>query len=183
MLCRGMVPGPCIVAAPTLCPLLSCAYRLVPVRYRVTPPSCSFKLLVWQFRGTAIFSALTCRPVPPTAGLSLCICGLMPVFALSRSVVPFSNPKLPPIAKFAEFLSAEKNSASWICRRILFIDNPPKKTTDIRIIKWNQHSNKWLSCYLKWIIPMISKLLVGHCKHCAKWFFQVIKHNFEGSHT
>jgi len=31
---------------------------------------------------------------------------------------------------------------------------------DIQIIEWNQYSNKWLSCYLKSIILMISKLLV-----------------------
>jgi len=51
------------------------------------------------------------------------------------------DPKPPPIAEFAaEFLS--------------------DKDTDIRIIKWNHHSNKWLACYLKWIILVISKLLV-----------------------
>ena len=48
---------------------------------------------------------------------------------------------------------------SRICRRILFAENPPKNT-DIWIIKWNRHSYKWLACYLKWIILVISKLLV-----------------------
>jgi len=28
------------------------------------------------------------------------------------------------------------------------------------MIKWNQHSSKWLVCYLKWIILVISKLVV-----------------------
>ena len=27
-------------------------------------------------------------------------------------------------------------------------------------MKWNRHCNKWLACYLKWIILVISKLLV-----------------------
>ena len=42
------------------------------------------------------------------------------------------------------------------------------KNTVIRIIKWNQHSNKWLACYLKWIIIVISKLLVitDGCRFC-----------------
>jgi len=61
------------------------------------------------------------------------------------SVCKHWTPKPTPIADFAaEFFSAE---------------NPPNKT-NIRIIKWNQHSNKWLGCYLKWIILVISKLLV-----------------------
>jgi len=61
------------------------------------------------------------------------------------------DPKPPPIAKFAaEFLF------------------PPKKNTCIRIIKIIQHSNKWLACYLKWIILVISKLLVitDGCRFC-----------------
>jgi len=31
---------------------------------------------------------------------------------------------------------------------------------DIRIIKWNQHPDKCLACYLKWIILVISKPVV-----------------------
>jgi len=39
---------------------------------------------------------------------------------------------------------------------------------DIQIIKWNQHSSKWLACYLKWNILVISKLLVitDGCRFC-----------------
>jgi len=55
------------------------------------------------------------------------------------------DPTLLPTAELAaEFYSPK------ICR----------KNTNIHIIKWNQHCNKWLACYLKWIIVVISKLLV-----------------------
>jgi len=57
------------------------------------------------------------------------------------------DPKPPPIAEFAtEFFVrqkfAEKSSASRIRLQILSAENPPKKDTDIRIIKKNQHSKK-----------------------------------------
>jgi len=55
---------------------------------------------------------------------------------------------------FVRRKSDEKNSASRIHRK------SAEKNTDIRIIKWNQHYRKWLACYLKWIILVISKLLV-----------------------
>ena len=44
----------------------------------------------------------------------------------------------------------------------------PPKNMDIQIIKWNQHSSKWLACYLKWNILVISKLLVitDGCRFC-----------------
>ena len=57
---------------------------------------------------------------------------------------------------FVRRKSAEKNLASRIRSRILSAE----KYMDIRIIKWNQNCNKWLACYLKRIILVISTLFV-----------------------
>jgi len=67
-----------------------------------------------------------------------------------------------------DWLRPQAAPDSRIRRRILSAKNPPKKNTDIRIIRWNQHSNKWLACYLKWNILVISKFLVitDGCRFC-----------------
>jgi len=57
-------------------------------------------------------------------------------------------------------LDIQAAADSRIRRRIFVRRKSAEKNTDIRILKWNQYSNKWLSCYLKWNILVISKLLV-----------------------
>ena len=82
------------------------------------------------------------------------------------------TPKPPPIAEFAtEFLSAENlpkifGLAEFTAK--FFLPKIRQKNMNIRILKWNQHYNKWLACYLKWNILVISKLLVitDGCRFC-----------------